>query len=110
MLLAAFDCPACWDKAGEVVKQAVDYKLVTIPGAVVLFVLAYLFFYAADRAEKTEKDARMKEAATRFAILSEAEATSQTKEQLYDQAKRLNISGRSRMNKSQLLAAVNRKK
>ncbi len=37
-------------------------------------------------------------------------ATGQTKEQLYNQAKRLNISGRSRMNKRQLLAAVNRKK
>jgi hypothetical protein len=36
--------------------------------------------------------------------------TGQTKEQLYNQAKRLNISGRSRMNKRQLLAAVNRKK
>jgi hypothetical protein len=35
---------------------------------------------------------------------------SQTKEQLYNQAKRLNIKGRSRMNKQQLLAAVNRKK
>jgi hypothetical protein len=34
----------------------------------------------------------------------------QTKEQLYNQAKRLNINGRSRMNKQQLLAAVNRKK
>jgi hypothetical protein len=34
----------------------------------------------------------------------------QTKEQLYNQAKRLNISGRSRMNKQQLLAAVNRRK
>lgn len=34
----------------------------------------------------------------------------QTKEQLYNQAKRLNIKGRSKMNKSQLLAAVNRKK
>ena len=33
----------------------------------------------------------------------------QTKEQLYNQAKRLNIKGRSRMNKRQLLAAVNRK-
>ena len=33
----------------------------------------------------------------------------QTKEQLYNQAKRLNIKGRSRMNKQQLLAAVNRK-
>ena len=33
-----------------------------------------------------------------------------TKEQLYSQAKRLNIKGRSKMNKRQLLAAVNRKK
>jgi hypothetical protein len=33
----------------------------------------------------------------------------QTKEQLYNQAKRLNIRGRSQMNKQQLLAAVNRK-
>jgi hypothetical protein len=36
--------------------------------------------------------------------------TGQTKEQLYNEAKRLNIKGRSRMNKRQLLAAVNRKK
>jgi hypothetical protein len=34
----------------------------------------------------------------------------QTKEQLYNQAKRLKIEGRSSMNKRQLLAAVNRKK
>jgi hypothetical protein len=34
----------------------------------------------------------------------------QTKEQLYNQAKRLNIKGRSRMNKRQLQAAVNRRK
>jgi Rho termination factor, N-terminal domain len=34
----------------------------------------------------------------------------QTKEQLYNEAKRLNIEGRSKMNKQQLLAAVNRKK
>jgi hypothetical protein len=33
----------------------------------------------------------------------------QTREQLYNQARRLNIAGRSRMNKRQLLAAVNRK-
>jgi len=37
-------------------------------------------------------------------------ASGQTKEQLYNQAKRLNIKGRSSMNKRQLLAAVNRKK
>ena len=34
----------------------------------------------------------------------------QTRDQLYNEAKRLNISGRSRMNKAQLRAAVNRKK
>jgi len=34
----------------------------------------------------------------------------QTKEQLYNEAKRLNVKGRSRMNKRQLLAAVNRKR
>jgi hypothetical protein len=33
-----------------------------------------------------------------------------TREQLYNEAKQLNISGRSRMNKKQLLAAVNRKR
>jgi hypothetical protein len=37
-------------------------------------------------------------------------STGQTKEQLYNQAKRLSVKGRSRMNKRQLLAAVNRKK
>ncbi|HEY3050265.1 MAG TPA: hypothetical protein VGJ40_00950 [Gaiellaceae bacterium] len=37
-------------------------------------------------------------------------ASGQTKKQLYNQAKRLNIKGRSKMNKRQLLAAVNRKK
>jgi hypothetical protein len=34
----------------------------------------------------------------------------QTKEQLYNQAKRLNVKGRSNMNKRQLQAAVNRRK
>ena len=33
-----------------------------------------------------------------------------TKEQLYNEAKRMGIEGRSKMNKRQLLAAVNRKK
>jgi hypothetical protein len=37
-------------------------------------------------------------------------AKGQTKEQLYNQAKRLNIKGRSSMKKRQLQAAVNRKK
>ena len=34
----------------------------------------------------------------------------QTREQLYNEAKRLNVSGRSSMNKTQLQRAVNRKK
>jgi len=34
----------------------------------------------------------------------------QTQEQLYNQAQRLNLKGRSKMNKRQLLAAVNRRK
>ena len=34
----------------------------------------------------------------------------QTKEQLYNEARRLGVQGRSKMNKAQLLAAVNRKK
>jgi hypothetical protein len=34
----------------------------------------------------------------------------QTRDQLYNEAKKYNIQGRSRMNKRQLLAAVNRKK
>jgi hypothetical protein len=34
----------------------------------------------------------------------------QTREQLYNEAKRLNVSGRSSMNKAQLQRAVNRKK
>jgi len=33
-----------------------------------------------------------------------------TRDQLYNEAKKLNVSGRSRMNKSQLQRAVNRKK
>ena len=33
-----------------------------------------------------------------------------TREQLYNEAKKLNISGRSSMSKQQLLAAVNRKR
>ena len=33
-----------------------------------------------------------------------------TKEQLYNEAKRMNISGRSRMNKQQLQRAVDRRK
>jgi hypothetical protein len=34
----------------------------------------------------------------------------QTREQLYNEAKRMHISGRSKMSKKQLLAAVNRKR
>ena len=33
-----------------------------------------------------------------------------TREQLYNDAKKLNVRGRSKMNKEQLLAAVNRKR
>jgi hypothetical protein len=33
-----------------------------------------------------------------------------TREQLYNEAKKLNIAGRSKMNKRQLVAAVNRKR
>ena len=46
----------------------------------------------------------------RGGLRSHSGAKGQTKEQLYNQAKRLNIKGRSKMNKRQLLAAVNRKK
>jgi hypothetical protein len=46
----------------------------------------------------------------RGGLRSHGGSTGQTKEQLYNQAKRLNVKGRSRMNKRQLLAAVNRKK
>jgi hypothetical protein len=37
-------------------------------------------------------------------------ATGRTKEQLYNEAKRMNIQGRSRMNKQQLQRAVDRRK
>ena len=46
----------------------------------------------------------------RGGLRSHSGARGQTREQLYNEAKRLNISGRSKMNKRQLLAAVNRKK
>jgi hypothetical protein len=46
----------------------------------------------------------------RGGLRSHSGSRGQTKEQLYNQAKRLNIKGRSKMNKRQLLAAVNRKK
>jgi hypothetical protein len=46
----------------------------------------------------------------RGGLRSHSGARGQTKEQLYNQAKRLNIKGRSKMNKRQLVAAVNRKK
>jgi len=46
----------------------------------------------------------------RGGLRSRSGAKGQTKEQLYEQAKRLNIRGRSKMSKRQLLAAVNRKK
>jgi hypothetical protein len=37
-------------------------------------------------------------------------ATGRTKEQLYNEAKRMNISGRSKMNKAQLQRAIDRRK
>jgi hypothetical protein len=46
----------------------------------------------------------------RGGLRSHSGARGQTREQLYNEAKRLNIRGRSKMNKRQLLAAVNRKK
>jgi len=46
----------------------------------------------------------------RGGLRSHSGARGQTKEQLYNQAKRLNVKGRSKMNKRQLLAAVNRRK
>jgi hypothetical protein len=46
----------------------------------------------------------------RGGLRSHSGARGQTREQLYNEAKRLNIKGRSKMNKRQLLAAVNRKK
>jgi hypothetical protein len=39
-----------------------------------------------------------------------ARATGRTKEQLYNEAKRMNIPGRSKMNKSELQRAVDRRK
>jgi plasmid stabilization system protein ParE len=46
----------------------------------------------------------------RGGLRSHSGARGRTKEQLYNQAKRLNIKGRSKMTKRQLRAAVNRKK
>jgi hypothetical protein len=46
----------------------------------------------------------------RGGMRSHSGARGQTRDQLYNEAKRLNIRGRSKMNKRQLLAAVNRKK
>jgi hypothetical protein len=46
----------------------------------------------------------------RGGLRSHAGAGGQTRDQLYNEAKRLNVKGRSKMNKRQLLAAVNRKK
>ena len=46
----------------------------------------------------------------RGGLRSHSGARGQTRDQLYNEAKRLNVKGRSKMNKRQLLAAVNRKK
>jgi hypothetical protein len=46
----------------------------------------------------------------RGGLRSGSGSSGRTREQLYNDAKKLNIRGRSRMNKRQLLAAVNRKR
>ena len=54
----------------------------------------------------------MPQTTTRRRVTTRTRSTTSgpTKEQLYNQAKRLGIKGRSKMNKGQLQAAVNRKK
>jgi hypothetical protein len=116
MPLAAVECPGCVEKSAELTKHAIDLKLVTFTGACVLFFLILGVLWANaywNARNETDRKAAMA-APTSMRFLGEAQAASkaegQTKAQLYDEAKRLNISGRSHMNKSQLLAAVNRKK
>jgi plasmid stabilization system protein ParE len=68
--------------------------------------------------EKSERDRgrsekRAKEIAARTVNKERArsgEAGRRTKEQLYDEAKRMNIEGRSKMSKEQLQRAVDRRK
>ena len=60
--------------------------------------------------QRSRSSTRDMSSSRRGGLRSRSGAQGQTKEQLYNQAKRLNIKGRSKMNKRQLLAAVNRKK
>jgi hypothetical protein len=60
--------------------------------------------------QRSRSSTRDMSSSRRGGLRSHSGPGGQTKEQLYNQAKRLNIKGRSKMNKRQLLAAVNRKK
>jgi plasmid stabilization system protein ParE len=60
--------------------------------------------------QRSRSSTRDMSSSRRGGLRSRSGPGGQTKEQLYNQAKRLNIKGRSKMNKRQLLAAVNRKK
>jgi hypothetical protein len=60
--------------------------------------------------QRSRSSTRDMSSGRRGGLRSRSGSRGQTKEQLYNQAKRLNIKGRSKMNKRQLLAAVNRKK
>ena len=60
--------------------------------------------------QRSRSSVRDMSSSRRGGLRSRSGPGGQTKEQLYNQAKRLNIKGRSKMNKRQLLAAVNRKK
>ena len=65
------------------------------------------------RAGEAKKSARLSRkdisSGRRGGLRSNQGPGGRTRDQLYEEAKDLGISGRSRMNKSQLLAAVNRK-
>jgi hypothetical protein len=60
--------------------------------------------------QRSRSSTRDMSSSRRGGLRSRSGPGGQTKEQLYNQAKRLDIKGRSKMNKRQLLAAVNRKK
>ena len=63
-----------------------------------------------EASQRSRSSTRDMSSSRRGGLRSRSGVGGQTKEQLYNQAKRLNIKGRSKMNKRQLLAAVNRKK
>ena len=60
--------------------------------------------------QRSRSSTRDMSSSRRGGLRSHSGAGGQTKEQLYNQARRLNIKGRSKMNKRQLLAAINRRK